>query len=130
MLTAGLNLPPSAAAHTRHAKHRFRAAAAARRLPIRARATGTTFKAIATMESAATDAELDSLVQDAIVWASQHGLVSAAAATVQRRDNSSVLQLKRNSSTSHRLHLALLMNVPDSQVWAPHNCSAAMYTDS
>jgi hypothetical protein len=44
------------------------------------------------MGSGAAETELDVLVQDAIVWASQHGLVSAAAAPVQRRHISQLEQ--------------------------------------
>jgi hypothetical protein len=89
MLAAALKLPPSAA-HTSHSKHKTTAAAAATKAqPNRPRAIANAVKAEYSMKSGAADAELDALVQDAIVWASQHGLVSYAS-----RSNS-FLQLKR-----------------------------------
>jgi hypothetical protein len=82
MLAAGLRLPPSAAAHQSRSKQRIstrgQPAAAARALPLKARAAPAAYSNTS-MTSGVAAAELDALVQDAIVWASQHGLVSCAS---------------------------------------------------
>lgn len=88
MLAAGLKLPLSAAAHTSYKPRictvgRPAAAASAHPFGIRAIATSN-----ATMTSGTAAAELDALVQDAIVWASQHGLVGGALAPVLCQHNS------------------------------------------